>query len=113
MQIFELFSQGDGSAAREQGGTGLGLAITQQLVELHGGTIGVRVRRSGVGSRFTFTPATQLDHARAMLTPPDRPGQPVSQVLADVRLDGRGASAPQRCSRMARATAFLSWTTSR
>ena len=29
--IFESFSQGDGSVAREQGGTGLGLAISRQL----------------------------------------------------------------------------------
>jgi two-component system sensor histidine kinase ChiS len=36
--IFESFSQGDGSVAREQGGTGLGLAISRQLAELHGGS---------------------------------------------------------------------------
>jgi two-component system, OmpR family, sensor kinase len=51
--VFERFWHTDRSRSRDQGGSGLGLAIAKQLIEAHGGQIGV-ASRIGVGSQFWF-----------------------------------------------------------
>lgn len=52
--LFRPFSQLDSSTTRKYEGTGLGLAITKSLVELMGGTIGIK-DNDGPGTSFIFT----------------------------------------------------------
>ncbi len=57
-RLFKKFQQLNSEHDRDYGGMGLGLAITQQLVELHGGSIEVD-SIVGSGSTFTVRLATQ------------------------------------------------------
>lgn len=53
-QIFDRYWRGEKTRAQAGGGIGLGLSIARQLVELHGGTIGVE-SAPRQGSLFWFT----------------------------------------------------------
>ena len=51
--LFDKFTQIDGGAARRVSGTGLGLSIVEQIILMHGGTVGVE-SEIGKGSTFYF-----------------------------------------------------------
>ncbi|GAC1375108.1 MAG: hypothetical protein NVSMB30_18800 [Hymenobacter sp.] len=82
--IFEDFSQANTSTTREFGGTGLGLSIARNLVQLHGGQLGVR-SEEGRGAEFFFELAYAVADAAAA-QPPAHPGlltpfEPALRVL--------------------------------
>jgi AraC-like DNA-binding protein len=81
--IFDEFHQSERTAARGFGGLGLGLAISRHLIELHGGTIGVRSSGvEGAGATFFFS----LPILRETTAPAESShwrDQPVVLLLAD------------------------------
>ncbi len=72
--IFNSFSQADGSTTRKYGGTGLGLSISRQLVEMMGGSI-IHTPKPGGGSVFRFTIRLKQEKGSAQ-TPVTSPATP-------------------------------------
>ncbi|HYM23388.1 MAG TPA: ATP-binding protein [Vicinamibacterales bacterium] len=60
-RIFERFHRVEGTRSRTHEGTGIGLALTQELVQLHGGTI-TAASREGEGTQFVVRIPTGRAH---------------------------------------------------
>ncbi|MBF0470533.1 MAG: PAS domain S-box protein [Gammaproteobacteria bacterium] len=102
-QIFERFTQEDGSISRVYGGSGLGTTISKELVELMGGEIDFN-SVIGKGSNFFFQiplPTTsrvvEESETGSRITPPLPPllillaeDTPLNQDLARIRLEDKG-----------------------
>ena len=76
--VFDRFYQVDGSATRRHEGTGIGLSLAKELVELHGGTIGV-TSEADFGTEFVVTlPRERPDPAAqpSKQTTPSSGGRP-------------------------------------
>jgi NO-binding membrane sensor protein with MHYT domain/CheY-like chemotaxis protein/nitrogen-specific signal transduction histidine kinase len=85
--VFDRFRQQDASITRRHGGLGLGLSIARQLVELHGGTIGVASAGPHAGTTFTVRlPLAQPEAAAAAPEPVRAPEARAGGVLAGVKV---------------------------
>lgn len=82
--VFERFRQADGSMARRHGGLGLGLSIARNLVELHGGQVGVHSDGPDRGARFSVR--LPLINARSLASASPDPGAVDRTSLAGARI---------------------------
>ncbi|HEX2891363.1 response regulator [Vineibacter terrae] len=86
--LFERFRRVEGARGRSYEGSGIGLALVQELVALHGGSIGVG-SAVGQGSVFTVSiplgsahlPANHVDDARAAVSTGLRAQDYVDEIL--------------------------------
>jgi signal transduction histidine kinase/CheY-like chemotaxis protein len=75
--VFDRFRQADASASRRHGGLGLGLALVRQIVELHGGAVGVD-RGVKQGASFWITLPALLGVTAARALPAEATAEPVT-----------------------------------
>jgi PAS domain S-box-containing protein len=87
--LFERFHRVSGARSRTHEGSGIGLALVAELVELHGGSVGV-TSEVGVGSCFEVRVPFGTDHL-----PAAQVVEPTSREVARQVVDGFLAEATQ------------------
>ena len=98
--IFDRFYQADSDTTRRYEGTGIGLALVKELVELHGGDIGVT---STPGQGTTFTVRLPLDVAgsdKTAAVPTNTPTAELSELYA-LESTSPGTLSPDQTGAMA------------
>ena len=87
-QVFERFSQIDGSTTRRHGGLGLGLSIVKHLVELHGGQVRASSTGLGQGAKFIVSLPLLPLHPDPEKTTTERRNHAVDEGVAEPDLSG-------------------------
>ena len=93
--IFDMFVQVDQSLERGNKGLGVGLTLARQLVQLHGGSIGVHSQGVGTGAEFIvrLPRGTLPDEAPAALPAASEPLPRRRVLVADDNVDFAGSLA--------------------
>jgi CheY-like chemotaxis protein len=90
-QIFELFSQVDGSLGRSYGGLGVGLALARNLVEMHDGRLQASSAGLGKGCEFTIKlpvrSAPQGRESKTVLEPGPNAGRSLRVLVVEDNVD--------------------------
>lgn len=89
--VFELFSQVDGSLGRSYGGLGIGLALARNLVEMHEGRLQATSAGLGKGCEFTIKlPALDVATApevKTVLVPAQHGGRSLHVLVVEDNVD--------------------------
>lgn len=88
--MFEMFTQGDRTAARSEGGLGIGLPVVKRLCELHGGNVTAESPGMGKGSLFTVrlpACAPPLQSTPTAAKSPGAPAQAAHVLVVDDNTD--------------------------